>query len=290
MTCCRGSQTANPVSESERPPIEDVWRKLAEARESPRAAWRRAGRWVAAVVAVAIPVVAVLVIALPLGWVGRHASRPPVPGAHQNRSTLDPTAQRVALRQLKGRTGSIVVLDPRTGAIEALAGTAPASAQSLFAPAATFDVVTAAAALDTGRYTPGSRISGASPLRVSGSEVRNDDDQSFGRITLTDALSISVNTAFARVGDDLGPTTMTTYMRRFGFYSSPDVAHLPASGARPAGALALPTSGRVALGPLGRRRGRSDRNLPADGDGGGRGRQRRNPRRPAHRHRGPGRA
>jgi penicillin-binding protein A len=223
---------------------------LTEAREPPREPWRRTGRWVAAVVAVAIPVVAVLVIALPLGRVGLHASRPDVPGAHQNTSTLDPTAQRVAFQQLKGRAGSIVVLNPRTGAIEALASTTPASAQTLFAPAATFDVVTAAAALDSGRYTPRSRISGGSPLRVSGSELRNDLGQSFGRITLTDALSTSVNTAFARVGDDLGPTTMTTYMRRFGFYSSPDADHLPTSGARPAGMLALPTSRRVALGPL----------------------------------------
>jgi hypothetical protein len=241
---------ANPVSGIQRPPIDDVWRKLSEAREPPGEAWRRTGRWVGAVVAVAVPVVAVLIIALPLGTVGRHASRPQVPGAHQNGSTLDPTAQQVALQQLKGRTGSIVVLDPRTGAIEALASTAPAGTQTLFAPEATFDVVTAAAALDSGRYTPGSRISGASPLRVSGSEIRNNEDESLGRITLTEALSMSVNTAFARVGGVLGPTTMTTYMRRFGFYSPPDVDHLPASGARPAGALALPTSGRVALGPL----------------------------------------
>jgi peptidoglycan glycosyltransferase len=226
-----------------------VWRKVAEAREPSRRAWRHTGRWVAAVLAVAIPVVAVLVIALSLGRVGVQASRPTAPGAHHNGSTINPTAQRVALQGLKGRAGSIVVLNPRTGAIEALA-TTPARAQTLFAPGATFDVVTAVAALDSGRYTSGSRISGASPLRVSGSDLRNDAGQSLGRITLTDALSTSVNTAFARVGDALGPATMTTYMKRFGFYASPGADQLPTSGARPAGVLSEPTSARVALGPL----------------------------------------
>jgi peptidoglycan glycosyltransferase len=240
---------ANPVSEVRRPPIEDVWRKVAEAPAPARPGWRRTGRWLAAVLAVAVPVGAVVVIALSLGGARPHASRPAAPGTHVTGSMLDPAAQRVADQQLKGRTGSIVVLNPRTGAIEALAGTAHARAQTLLPPAATFDVVTAAAALDSGRYTPASRIPGGSPLHVSGSLVSNDNGQRFGRITLTDALSGSVNTVFARVGDELGPATMTTYMKRFGFYS-PGFDHLPASGARAAGVLALPTSGRVALGPL----------------------------------------
>jgi hypothetical protein len=53
---------ANPVPESRRPPIEDVWRKVAEGPQRPREPWQRTGRWVAAAVAVAIPVVAVLVM------------------------------------------------------------------------------------------------------------------------------------------------------------------------------------------------------------------------------------
>ena len=83
---------------------------------------------------------------------------------------------------------------------------------------------------------------------------------------------------------------MTTYMRRFGFYSSPDVDHLPASGARPAGRLALPTSGRVALGPLAAGEGDLTATslqmamvAAAVANGG-------SPGRPAPHHRGPGHA
>ncbi len=241
---------ANPVSEAQMPPIEEVWRKVAHAPAPAARGWRRTGRWMGVAVAVVIPVAIVLVIALSLGRAHRHGSPRSVPGGQPTSSTRDPVAERAALAQLSGHAGSIVVLDPRTGAIEALAGTGGVSARTLVAPEATFDVVTAAAALDSGRYTPASRISGASPAGVTGSVVRNEFGQSLGRMTLAGALSRSVNTVFARVGDDLGPVEMTMYMRRFGFYARPGVDRIPASGARSAGTLALPTERPVALGRL----------------------------------------
>jgi peptidoglycan glycosyltransferase len=67
---------------------------------------------------------------------------------------------------------------------------------------------------------------------------------------LSQALSASANTVFARIGDALGPTRMTTYMERFGFYAPPSNGRFPASGTRVAGRLTLPTSGVVPLGPL----------------------------------------
>ncbi len=40
-------------------------------------------------------------------------------------TTLDPAAQRVAVQQLAGRTGSVVALDPRTGAVKVMATSRP---------------------------------------------------------------------------------------------------------------------------------------------------------------------
>jgi peptidoglycan glycosyltransferase len=123
-------------------------------------------------------------------------------------------------------------------------------AGALWPPEATFDVVTAAAALDSGRYHADSRISGSSPATVSGATVRNTNGENFGPVTLREALGFSINTAFARIGAGLGASTITTYMRRFGFYARPRVGRLPASGVRAHGALLLPSTGRVALGAL----------------------------------------
>jgi peptidoglycan glycosyltransferase len=79
-------------------------------------------------------------------------------------------------------------------------------------------VVTATAAIDSGRYTPQSTVNGRSPKQVSGAPLQNFGNQAFGDIPLTQALTESVNTVWAEVGVELGGETMQRYMERFGFY------------------------------------------------------------------------
>ena len=83
--------------------------------------------------------------------------------------------------------------------------------------------MTAAAALDSGRYTPTSIINGKSPITISGVPLSNDNNQPFGNIDLATALTFSVNAVFAQVAEHVGRGTMTKYMKRFGFYSKPPV-------------------------------------------------------------------
>ena len=54
-----------------------------------------------------------------------------------------------------------------------------------YAPGSTFKVVTATAAIDSGAYTPESTVSGRNEIPISGVPLRNDDNESFGPITLT---------------------------------------------------------------------------------------------------------
>ncbi len=207
---------ANPVREHDVPPIDDVWRKLAAQPLPARSRWRRGGGralWIA--VAAAVPVIAVIVLALSGHRAANRPLRPAVTGAHPGRTTIDPAIQRSARQALQGRVGSVVVLDPRTGAVEAMAATGALRRSAAVPPGATVDVVTAAAALSSGRYTPLSQVSGASPFLSAGSEVRNDQGQSVGRLTLNDALTFSVNTVFARVGADLGASALTRQIRLF---------------------------------------------------------------------------
>jgi penicillin-binding protein A len=151
-------------------------------------------------------------------------------------TTLDPKAQRVAVQQLAGRAGSVVALNPQTGAIEVMyanpsynnnhphapgSTTFNRSTQGQYPPGSTFKVVTATAAIDSGKYTPNSTVDGRSPVTISGVPLNNDNNQSFGSIDLTTALTYSVNTVWAQVGESLGRGTMTKYMKRFGFYSKP---------------------------------------------------------------------
>ncbi len=51
--------------------------------------------------------------------------------------------------------------------------------------------------------------------------LQNDNNQSYGDVTFTDAFTYSINTVFAQVAVSLGIGTMTDYMKRFGFYAKP---------------------------------------------------------------------
>jgi peptidoglycan glycosyltransferase len=194
-------------------------------------------------------------------------------------TTLDPAAQRVALQQLGGRKGAVVALDPRTGAIRVMASVpgydpntvknqqafnalnrdndAPLlnrNTQAGYPPGSTFKVVTAIAAIDSGRYTPDSRISGRNGKRISGVPLNNDLGESFGDITLTEALTKSVNTVFGEIGEKLGKATMKKYMDRLGF-GRPVEVDLPrderaASGERKGGHIIPATNGAVDVGRM----------------------------------------
>jgi penicillin-binding protein A len=188
-------------------------------------------------------------------------------------TSLDPKAQRVALQGLAGRAGSVVALDPRTGAVKVMVAlpdynnnhpdakgpgisTFNRATQSGYPPGSTFKVVTATAAIDSGEYTPNSTVDGNSPKTISGVPLSNDLNQSFGPITLTKALTYSVNTVWAQVAEHVGRGTMTKYMKRFGFYAKPPLDYPPEQIAEsrpysPSGRPYPPASPREDIGRIG---------------------------------------
>jgi peptidoglycan glycosyltransferase len=195
-------------------------------------------------------------------------------------TTLDPAAQRVANAALAGYQGAVVALEPRSGAVTVMASSpsydpnalrSSAEAERLkhdpsdplinralqygYAPGSTFKIVTATAAIDTGAFTPESTLSGRNGILVSGVPLDNDEDESFGQITLTQALAKSVNTVYAQVAERLGKQTLARYMSRFGFDRKPELDYpakeMSASGEYQGEELLSPTSPDVDLGRLG---------------------------------------
>jgi peptidoglycan glycosyltransferase len=201
------------------------------------------------------------------------------------RTTLRADAQAVALQALRatGAQGAAVALDVRTGGVLVLASDpsydpnglddrrtfarlnrdeerAPLinrATQNGYPPGSTMKVVTAAAALDSGRYDPGSQVDGRNGKPISGVPLNNFGGRDWGTIDLTTALTNSVNTVWAEVAEELGGRTMQRYMQRFGFYAEPPMdypdAQMSASGVRKRGALVPVTRdgvdvGRVAIG------------------------------------------
>ncbi len=175
-------------------------------------------------------------------------------------TTINPAVQKAAYQALAGQKGAAVALDPKTGAVLALVSTpsynpnriaghdvgaadkayrkavtdpdnpmSDRAAREIYPPGSTFKLVTAAAALEQG-LNPGSMVDSPDRLLLPGTStyLHNENNSSCGaaRITLTRALDISCNTAFAKIGLNLGADTLRRQADKFGF----DSRHLPEIG------------------------------------------------------------
>lgn len=158
--------------------------------------------------------------------------------------------QQVAIDALDGERGSIIALDPETGAILAsvstpgfdpntLVGTDAAPAGNslemdpdepllhrtigtTYPPGSTFKVITTAAALETGIAGPATEFDDPEALELPGTSatVHNYDDDvcTDGRsVTLAEAFVRSCNTTFAALGMEVGGETLTATAEAFGF-------------------------------------------------------------------------
>lgn len=203
------------------------------------------------------------------------------PSGEKVLTTLQPGAQQVALAALGEHHGAVVALEPRTGDVEVMASSpsfdpnavnSSAEFQRLqqdtqgqplvnratqygYAPGSTFKIVTATAAIDTGAFTPESTLSGRNEILISGVPLKNDHNEGYGEITLTQALAHSVNTVYAQVAEKLGKATLARYMERFGFDRLPQLDYpseqMTPSGEKEGEAIVAPTSDKVDVGRMG---------------------------------------
>ena len=168
--------------------------------------------------------------------------------------TLQLGPQFLARRALAGSCGAVVALDVKTGKVLVMA-TSPTynpnlvehhfdriantkapcfsaaaplvnrATTGLYQPGSTFKLVTAAAALDSGTFTPESRFNDPGYCVEYGKPVLNFADQSgperFGNVSLAEGLQHSINSVFCNVGIKLGAKKILEYSKKFGFYSSP---------------------------------------------------------------------
>jgi peptidoglycan glycosyltransferase len=165
--------------------------------------------------------------------------------------TIRPGVQALANRLLRGKCGAVVALEPSTGRVLAMATsptynpnlierrfaqatrtTLPCGAPLLnratagkYQPGSTFKIVTAAAALDTGRFTPDSPFYDPGYCIEYGQRVRNagnpEAPETFGSVNFTTGFQHSINSVFCNIGKQLGAGTILKYAERFGFYSVP---------------------------------------------------------------------
>ena len=168
--------------------------------------------------------------------------------------TLDPVAQQAAWEALGDSSGSVVALDPKTGAILAMVSKPAfdpnllavhntsqvidnyntllndpgrpllnrAIGGDLYAPGSVFKLVVAAAALDSGKFTAESEFPNPPtfPLPGTTNSISNAGGGNCGgtaNVDLATSLRLSCNIPFAQLGSALGEETISDYAERFGF-------------------------------------------------------------------------
>jgi cell division protein FtsI/penicillin-binding protein 2 len=140
---------------------------------------------------------------------------------------------REAIVSARAESGTIIILDPHTGGILALANwptydpnryseasqaiLGNAAVEDGYEPGSVFKLITYAAALDAGAVTPDAVFNDTGKLDVEGKVIQNAEKRAYGKVTATQALAKSINTVSASLALELGGETFYRYVSLFGF-------------------------------------------------------------------------
>ncbi len=174
--------------------------------------------------------------------------------------TIDGGAQTLATREMAGKCGAVVAMDPRDGAIRVLVsapGYDPTSVlvsaadyelfrnnpdkpeldravAGQYAPGSALKILTAAAALDRGVVKPSDTFECSGQVKIDQGLIRCRRANGHGRISLTTAMADSCNVVFAEIGRGLGPATFLDYVNRFRLTQRPRLPLYAREGRMPA--------------------------------------------------------
>ncbi|BAY55453.1 penicillin-binding protein [Leptolyngbya boryana NIES-2135] len=156
--------------------------------------------------------------------------------------TLDVKLQQAAERALGGRRGAVVVLDVKTGSVLTMAS-GPTFDPNMFTrkisqkawdelqkkehpflnralqgypPGSTFKIVTAMAAMKSGKFNATSMLPTYSAMNIGGTLFHEHGDASYGTIGFKDALAVSSNSFFYQLGMSIGPEAIAQWGGKFG--------------------------------------------------------------------------
>ncbi|MFM8944239.1 MAG: peptidoglycan D,D-transpeptidase FtsI family protein [Actinomycetota bacterium] len=177
---------------------------------------------------------------------GVDAGTPAVPGSTLV-LTIDRDFQYRVQAALQGaveangaRSGMVVVMDPRTGQILAMAsypwfdpnafvGADPATYRNrpvtdVFEPGSTTKVITAAAAIELGAFDLSTRFEVADRMKVNTYTIHDAHPHKKLSMTLGDIVAQSSNVGIAKVAAELGPRALSTFLERFGLGTRTGIA------------------------------------------------------------------
>lgn len=159
---------------------------------------------------------------------------------HDLTLTIDSRIQHIAedaitrgVRTYKAKAGIVVVLDPWTGEVLAMAqdkrydpnnfqSSRPEYRQNLavvwpFEPGSSFKVFTMLAALEHDVIALDERTSGSATYQIAHHTFRNADGREYGMVTPKDVIKNSINTAMIRIAQRIGEERLYNALKKYGF-------------------------------------------------------------------------
>jgi penicillin-binding protein A len=128
-------------------------------------------------------------------------------------TTINPAVESATVSAMAGRYAGMAVMNPRTGAVLALAGIADSSVQP---PGSTMKIVTVTGALAAGIAKPTTAFPIQTSATIDGFTLQNAGGEACGG-TLVNAFAVSCNSVFAPLGVKLGARRLVNIAERFGF-------------------------------------------------------------------------
>ena len=136
--------------------------------------------------------------------------------------------------------GTIIVIDPMTGSILALANYPSfdpnayskvqdfslfqnSAVQKIFEPGSVFKPLTMASGIDAGKITPSTTYEDRGVVRIGGYKVLNYDERVWGTRTMTEVLEYSINTGAVFAEAATGHRIFLDYLSRFGLFEPTDI-------------------------------------------------------------------
>lgn len=155
--------------------------------------------------------------------------------------TIDKTVQfkveavlKETVEQHSADSGSIVIMDPKTGAIISMAtypsfdlndyGKVPNAdvyinqvTLGAYEPGSIFKPLTFAAAINEGKISPSTTYVDTGEVKVDEYTIKNSDSKAYGEQTMSQVLEQSLNTGTIFAKDSIGNAKFAEYIERFGF-------------------------------------------------------------------------
>ena len=167
--------------------------------------------------------------------------------------TIDASIQFIAERALDkamedtgAKHASVIVMDPKTGEILAMANRPTydpnhysqgseedfknIAVTNLYEPGSTFKPIIASAALASGKWKLDQVYNDKGSFVANGHVMQNWNGEGYGPVRLIDILKFSINTGMAEIGTTTGADILSKYVRNYGFGSKTGI-ELPGEGA-----------------------------------------------------------